>query len=432
MSENVSEVKQPQTINEEKQPKIVKNNAKTDETLTTTLEAVLTVCNTIQGLPILIIPYVFKTGGWWALLALLIIASFSSYTSIILVRSLYEVKNGVKLRVRQNYLDIGDAFWKGGGRMLVFVAMVIQLIFVSTMYPFIVGAMFNKSFPEANIPLWAWTLIGGLAFLPNSLLKDLSQVAWTGVVAMGCASIIFICLFIYCLMHFYKWDIDKMHNYQSLDFPNAIGILVACFFSQPFAPFIESTMKRPERFESAVKLSYFVMTSVIVFIGVVSHITFYPNSDNLLTNNLPSGIFRQTLNSIAAVLAFTSYTLPMFMLFEVVEKSHLTLSSIKKDTLSIYSFQTQVTRLTILFSTVIMAAFIPWFIYLLAFVGSFTGISLEFIFPALFHMKIYCAELKHIEFAIDVIIVFFGVLTMTISFIVSWVSLYACFTEDVC
>ena len=426
MSENIEE-QQPQNHSEN-----FKNTAREEENLTTTFETFLTICNTIQGLPILIVPYIFKAGGWWALFALLIIAWVSGYTSIILVRSLYEVKNGVKLRVRQNYLDIGDAFWKGGGRVLVLITMVIQLIFISTMYPFLVGAMFNKSFPDASIPLWAWTLIGGIAFLPNSLLKSLSQVAWTGVLAMGCAAAVFVCVFTYSLMHFNKWDIDKMDHFQPMEFPNAIGILVACFLSQPFAPFIESTMKRPDRFESTLKSSYIIMTSIIIFIGVVSHMTFYPNADNILTNNLPSGIFRQTLNSLAAVLAFTSYTLPMFMIFEVIEKSHLASTTIKRKNLSIYSMQIQITRIAILISTLLMAAFIPWFAYLLAFVGSITGITLEFIFPALFHMKIYCAQLKRVEFAMDIIIVFFGVLAMTISFIVSWVALYACFAEKIC
>ena len=146
-----------------------------EDDLTTVCETFWNICNTIQGLPILAIPYTFKSGGWYSLITLLIVAITSNYTSNILVKSLYEVRDGVKVRVRNSYLEIGEAFWKSGGKMLVLIVMVIELVFVSTMYPILVGAMFSKSFPAAGIPVWAWTLIGGIALLPNLSLIHISE-----------------------------------------------------------------------------------------------------------------------------------------------------------------------------------------------------------------------------------------------------------------
>lgn len=399
-----------------------------EEDLTTVCETFWNICNTIQGLPILAIPYTFKSGGWWSLITLLIVAVASNYTSNILVKSLYEVRDGIKVRVRHSYLEIGEAFWKSGGKILVLVVMVIELVFVSTMYPILVGAMFSKSFPDAHVPIWAWTLIGGVALLPNSLLKNLSQVAWTSIITVVSAFVIFGSIVAYSLTRYDEWDIEYMNNFHSSEFPAALGILVACYLAQPFVPFIESTMKKPEKFAPTMNYSFLAMTILNIIVGFLADITFYPDTDEVVTNNLPEGILRQVINAMAAILAFTSYTLPMFTSFDVLENS-LPCISISN---GVYTCPIQTLRLFLVLLTIIMGAFIPKFTYLLAVVGSITGITLEFIFPALFHMKIYCSHLKWYEFAMDMFIVFFGTLTMTISLIVSWISMYSCFVYDEC
>ena len=402
-----------------------------EEDLTTICETFWNICNTIQGLPILAIPYTFKSGGWWSLLSLVVVALASNYTSIILVRSLYEERDGVKVRVRCSYIDIGQAFWKTGGKALVLIIMVIELIFVSTMYPILVGAMFNKSFPEAPVPLWAWTLIGGLPLLPNSLLKNLSQVAWTSIITVLSALIIFVSIIAYSFTKANEWDITHMNTFEQHEFPAALGILVACYLEQPFVPFIESTMQKPEKFESTLNYAFIAMSLVNITVGFIANITFYPEIDEVVTNNLPHGIIRQIVNTMAAILAFTSYTLPMFTSFDVLERSSLPCIPIGFAD-NIYRCPVQTFRLSLVILTILMAAFIPRFTYLLAFVGSITGITLEFIFPSLFHMKIYCSKLRWYEFALDITVVFIGTMAMTISLIVSWVSLYDCFVNSHC
>ena len=404
---------------------------KKEAELTTVFETFWNICNTIQGLPILAIPYTFKIGGWWSMVTLLVIAIASNYTSVIIVRSLYEEKDGVKVRVRSSYMDIGEAFWPGGGKWLVLLVMVIELLFVATLYPVLVGAMFAKSFPAIKLPLSAWTIIGGLALLPNTLLKNLSQVAWTSIITVISAKIIFISIIGYSVSRYHKWEIANLENFEANAFPASVAILVSCYLAQPFVAFIESTMKRPEKFEKTLNWSFVAMTTLNVAIGLVAGVTFYPDTDEVITNNLPEGFFRQIVNAMAAILAFTSYTLPMFTAFDVIETSR---SSCLAQNFgeNIYSCKVQLLRLSMVLFTIFMAAAIPHYTFLLAFVGSMTGITLEFIFPALFHMKIYCTKLKWYEFGMDIIVVFIGTVVMTISLIVSWVSMYKCFLHNQC
>lgn len=399
--------------------------------LTTVFETFWNICNTIQGLPILAIPYTFKVGGWWSLVTLLIIAVTSNYTSVIIVRSLYEEKDGVKIRVRSSYMEIGEAFWPGGGKWLVLSVMVVELLFVATLYPVLVGAMFAKSFPAIKLPLFAWTMIGGLALLPNTLLKTLSQVAWTSIITVVSAKIIFISIIGYSVSKYHKWQIANLDNFEANAFPASVAILVSCYLAQPFVAFIESTMKRPEKFEKTLNWSFVAMTTLNVLIGLIAGVTFYPDTDEVITNNLPVGFFRQIVNAMAAILAFTSYTLPVFTAFDVIETSRSSCLA-KNFGENIYSCKVQMLRLSMVLFTILMAAAIPHYTFLLAFVGSVTGITLEFIFPALFHMKIYCTKLHWYEFAMDILVVFIGTLVMTISVIVSWVSMYKCFLNQEC
>lgn len=399
--------------------------------LTTVFETFWNICNTIQGLPILAIPYTFKVGGWWSLVTLVIIAVASNYTSIILVRSLYEEKDGVKIRVRSSYMDIGEAFWPNGGKWLVLGVMVIELLFVATLYPVLVGAMFAKSFPGVKLPLFAWTIIGGLALLPNTLLKNLSQVAFTSIITVVSAKIIFVSIVIYGFSNSHKWQLANLDTFEPNGFPAAVAILVSCYLAQPFVAFIESTMKRPEKFETTLNWSFLAMTTLNISIGLVAGVTFYPDTDEVVTNNLPAGAFRQVVNAMAAILAFTSYTLPVFTAFDVIETSQSSCVG-KGFADNIYRWRVQCLRLGMVLFTILMAAAIPYYTFLLAFVGSMTGITLEFIFPALFHMKIFCTKLRWYEFGMDIIVVFIGTLVMTISIIVSWVSMYRCYTTGVC
>eukprot|EP00794_Sanderia_malayensis_P007369 gene7369-8189_t len=408
----------------------VEHDGKTED-LTTTFETFWNICNTIQGLPILAIPYTFKVGGWWSLFTLLVVAVASNYTSIIIVRSLYEERDGVKVRVRHSYMDIGEAFWPCGGKWLVWSVMIVELIFVATLYPLLVGAMFAKSFPNTKLPLFVWTMIGGLALLPNTLLKNLSQVAWTSIITVVSAKVIFISVIAYGVSLFHKWEVASLNNFEPNAFPAALGILVACYLAQPFVAFIESTMKHPEKFETTLNWSFVAMTSLNVVIGLVAGVTFYPDTDEVVTNNLPIGVFRQVVNAMAAILAFTSYTLPMFTTFDIIETSGIICLG-HGFASNIYTCKVQLLRLCLVGITIFMAAAIPHYAFLLAFVGSMTGITLEFIFPALFHMKIYCSKLKWYEFAMDIIVVFIGTLVMTISLIVSWVSMYKCYSKHIC
>ena len=222
------------------------------------------------------------------------------------------------------------------------------------------------------------------------------------------AKVIFVTVIAYSLSQFYKWELSSLEHFDASTYPSALGILVASYLSQPFVPLIEGSMRHKDKFDLLMNFSYGIMTLLNVIIGIVAYISFQPNTAEVITNNLPEGSFRRAVNVMAAVLSFTSYTLPMFTIFDIIEKSNL--PCLPKDFgKSILKPSVILLRLSLISTSVIFAASFPAYTYLLAFVGSIAGISLEFIFPALFHLKIYSRDMSWYNIAVDMVVFVVGI-----------------------
>ena len=390
-------------------PETNKELSATEDKLASTFATFWNICNTIQGLPILVIPYAVRNGGYLAILTLLLVAAASNYTGQTIVQCLYETdtRSGKRKRVRNSYADVGNAFLPKIGGHLVLCTQFLELLFVASVYPLLVGELLAKSFPHVAASCWLWTLIGGVLFIPNMFLRNLSQVAWTSILTVLSAKVIFVTVLVYGLSQFHKWELSSLENFDASTYPSALGVLVASYLSQPFVSLIEGSMRHKEKFNLTMNLSYGTMTLLNVVVGIVGFVSFQHETAEVITNNLPEGSFRIAVNVMAAVLSFTSYTLPMFTIFEIIEKSDLPCLP-QNFGQSIFSPSVVVFRLSLISISVIFAATFPAYTYLLAFVGSIAGISLEFIFPPLFHLKIYWQDMTWCNILADTVVVVTG------------------------
>ncbi|KAK2563451.1 Vesicular inhibitory amino acid transporter [Acropora cervicornis] len=406
-------------------------NSDLEENLTSSFETFWNISNTIQGLPILVIPYAIRNGGYLAVITLFLVATASNYTGKTIVECLYQkdFKSGKRTRVRSSYADVGDAFLPKIGGHLVLSTQFFQLLFVASLYPLLVGRLLAKSFPHVPVPCWLWTITGGFLFLPNIFLRNLSQVAWTSVLTVLSAKIIFITVFAYSMYQFHKWELNSLNQLDASTFPSALGILVASYLSQPFVPLIEGSMRYKEKFNFLMNLSYGIMTLLNVIIGVVAYMSFHPNTAEVVTNNLPEGSFRRAVNVMAAILSFTSYTLPMFTIFEIVEKSKVPFSHqvVGKSSLNqriIFN------RFLLVSVSVLLSALLPAYRYWLAIVGSTAGICLEFVFPPLFRLKIYWQSMTWLNIFVELVVSAFGFIMLISGSITSLCSLIQVYSRQ--
>ena len=408
-----------------------KENFPAEENLVSTFATFWNISNTIQGLPILVIPYAIRNGGYLAVITLFLVAAASNYTGKTIVECLYQrdSKSGKRTRVRSSYADVGDAFLSKIGGHLVLFTQFFQLLVVASVYPLLVGRLLAKSFPHVPVPCWLWTITGGFLFLPNIFLRNLSQVAWTSVLTVLSAKIVFITVFAYSIYQFHKWDLNSLNQLDASTFPSALGILVASYLSQPFVPLIEGSMRYKEKFNFLMNLSYGIMTLLNVIIGLVAYMSFHPNTAEVVTNNLPEGSFRRAVNVMAAILSFTSYTLPMFTIFEIVEKSKVPFfhRGVSKSSLNqriIFN------RFLLVSVSVLLSALLPAYRYWLAIVGSTAGICLEFVFPPLFRLKIYWQSMTWLNIFVELVVSAFGFIMLISGSITSLCSLIQVYSRQ--
>lgn len=377
----------------------------------TTFEAFWNICNTVQGLPILSIAYVIQCGGIVSLIAIIFVSSASCYTSYLIVSCMYVCdEEGHIMRVRHSFANIGNAVWIKGGGTLVLVTQLVQLYLICSLYPYIVGSVLDALFSNIGISLRGWILLSALSFLPNAFITNLSQVAWTSVVVIVSAGIIFASVLVYCFTHIELWNWSVLITFNDDKFPVAVMWLMSSYLSQPFVAVIEESMSHKTRFGRVLVLSFIGMTLVNISMGVIAALTFFPETKEVITNNLPAGPFKTIVAFTAILLSFASFTLPMFTVFEVLEQFYVDLTTNKKIDTRFSSrrlaYRGFITGLTILLAS------IPNFSQVVAFIGSITGTCLEVIFPTVFHIKLYYNRMTVQQLVLDVLILVFGIIML--------------------
>ncbi|CAB3985334.1 Hypothetical predicted protein [Paramuricea clavata] len=377
----------------------------------TTFEAFWNICNTIQGLPILSIAYVIQCGGIVSLISLIAVSCTSCYTSYLIVACMYICDDeGHVVRVRRSFADIGSAVWMKGGGTLVLVTQLVQLTLICSLYPFIVGSVLDALFCQLGIPLWIWILLSALPFLPNAFITNLSQVAWSSIVVIVSAGIIFASVLVYCVAYIDKWDWSVLLTFDDDKFPVAIMWLMSSYFSQPFVAVIEESMSQKKRFCPILVFSFITMTLINICMGLIAAATFFPETKEVITNNLPAGPSKIIVALTATMLSFASFTLPMFTVFEVLEQFYADnqkTADTKEQHIRLSTRQV-IYRCLITTLTILLAA-MPNFSQVVAFFSSVTGTSLEVIFPTVFHIKLCYKRMTLWQLVLDVLIFMFGV-----------------------
>ena len=393
---------------------LLEDEKKTGNGNITKLNAFWNVCNSIQGVAILAMPYVIKGGGWWSVLALIIVAILSNYTGQILIECHYAYRYDPddlvkkRVRVRTNFADIGRAVWPSFGMPFILVTQVLELLFMATLYPIVTGSVLQQLVPNISTPFWI--LIFGIIMLPNVFMKNLKHISLLSVATVISAGLVFSAVVIYCLTQIPNWNTSVMDKFSVNEFPLSVGVIVASYSSQMYLAVIEANMKAPEKIGSVMNYAYLVMTIFKIGIGMAAYFTFQEKTAQVITLNLPNGVLLTVINVIVLILAMSSYSLPMFTVFDILEEEYNNVKAIQnehqhpEERKQISDMLTIMTRLGLVLVTLLMAILVPHFCLVLSFVGTFTGACLEFIFPCIFHLKLHYHDMKFYEFVLDIVI----------------------------
>jgi vesicular inhibitory amino acid transporter len=295
------------------------------------------------------LPYAVANGGYWAIVAMLLVAYVCCYTGKILIDCLYDDDDdqlvnlfdentaGVKFlpvrpprvdvciskrkhRVRSTYVDIAAAVW--GSRLgagIVNLAQNIELLMTCILYLVLCGDLFVGSFPNSPLDHSSWTMIACMILLPCAFIRSLSFVSrlsfYNAIVHLA----INVIIIFYCLSRWREWDFSKVElKINVWSFPISLGIVVFSYTSQIFLPSMEGSMRDRGKFNSMLNSTHLVAAIFKALFGYVGFLTWQEKTDEVITNNLGSRL-KFLVNVILIVKALLSYPLPYFASVELLE-----------------------------------------------------------------------------------------------------------------
>ena len=258
------------------------------------------------------------------------------------------------------------------------------------------------------------------------------------VVSAVCISVV---LTLYCFTQAGTWQTYDLNEFDLKEFVASIGVMVASYSSQMYLSIIECDMKKPKDAPLVMNAGYFAMTALKIGVGVIAYMTFGENTHEVVTLNLPTGMILTAVNIVVVILSLSSYTLPMFTVFEILEKdspwlvtgdielsSEKELKNLDEETKQSYiAIRRTVVRLALVIVTLIMAVSVPHFGLVLSFIGSFTGAFLEMVFPSLFYVILKHERISTVTIVLNILIVGFSMLFMGVGIYFSGMAMVKAF-----
>ncbi|XP_020203730.1 amino acid transporter AVT1I [Cajanus cajan] len=382
------------------QPQVSNSSQNTEGT--TFFRTCLNVINTLAGIGILSMPYAVSQGGWFSFILLPIFALICWYTALLLERCMN------KHPIIKCYPDLGEIAFGYKGRAVIATIIYVNLFLVAVELLILEGDGLQKLFPNKNFNLGSLKIQGRKAFvmlaavgvLPTTWLKSmgaLAYVSFSGVVA----SIVLIA----CVVWVGEVDGVGFHerghlvNWEGL--PTSVSLFAFCFCAHAVMPAHCSSMKDKSEFSKVLMVCFVAATITYGFIAIVGYTMFGDYLMSNITLNLPSKKISTKIAIISTVInPFTKYCLLIIPIADVIENKWL---FCKKKPISI------LIRTTLVVGTVLMALFMPFFGYIMAFIGASFSVAISLLFPCICYLKINKAARQFgWEFIVIIVILIIG------------------------
>lgn len=288
--------------------------------------ATLLLLKSFVGTGVLFLPKAYLNGGMlFSNLVLLFVAILSYYCFILLVHS--------RLKVEASFGDIGGQLYGNWMRNLILGSIVLSqigfvaayIVFTSENLQAFILAVTNCDY---LMPVWQLILIQMAIFLPFSLLRDISKLGFTALVADA-----FILIGL-CYLYYYDiYTIVKQHgvsdivNFNPNDWTLFIGTAIFTFEGIGLIIPIQESMKDQRKFAPVLGGVMVIITVIFISMGALSYAAYGSATETVVILNLPqdsklvNGV--QFLYSVAILL---STPLQIFPAIKITENELFTKS----------------------------------------------------------------------------------------------------------
>ncbi|OMO79045.1 Amino acid transporter, transmembrane [Corchorus capsularis] len=351
--------------------------------------------NALSGVGILSIPYALAQGGWLGLLLLFLVAILCWYTGLLLRRCMHSHP------LIKTYPDIGQHAFGYIGRVTVSVFMYVELYLVAVEFLILEGDNLNKLFPNMGFTIaglkiggrQAFVLLTSLVVLPTTWLKSLGLLAYVSAGGVLASFILVVCIiWVGAVDGVGFHENGVLLNWSGM--PTAISMFAFCYCGHSVFPTLCSSMKDRSKFSKVLLVCFITSTINYGSMAILGYLMYGEHLKSQVTLNLPIKKFSSKIAIYTTLInPLTKYAIITAPIANAIEEK-----SFFKDSrpLSI------LIRTSIVISTVIVALTIPFFGYVMAFIGSFLSVTASMLLPCMCYLKLNKAARK---FGLELVII---------------------------
>ncbi|XP_010257515.1 PREDICTED: vacuolar amino acid transporter 1 [Nelumbo nucifera] len=350
------------------------------QTGTTFLRTCFNGVNALSGVGILSIPYALAEGGWLSLLLLFLMSIICFYTAILLRRCI-DAHPHIK-----TYSDIGELAFGHKGRTMVALFIYLELYLVAIEFLILEGDNLEKLFPTTSFRV-AGLNIGGkqgfivlaaLIILPTTWLRSLGMLAYVSAAGVFASiAVVFSVFWAGAVDGIGFHERGKFLNWAGM--PTAISLYAFCYCGHAVFPTLCSSMKDRNQFSKVLLVCFVICTLNYGSMAVLGYLMYGEGVKSQVTLNLPVGKVSSHIAIFTTLInPFTKYAIMVTPIVIAIED----LFPCRNKSISI------LIRTVLLISNVVVALTIPFFGYLMAFIGAFLSVMVSLLLPCLCYLKI--------------------------------------------
>ncbi|KAJ0635827.1 putative amino acid transporter, transmembrane domain-containing protein [Helianthus annuus] len=364
--------------------------------------------NTLSGVGILSVPYALSKGGWLSLMLLLLVALLCFYTGLLLRRCMDSDP------LIKSYPDIGQVAFGRKGRAIVSTFLYLELFFVAVEFLIMEGDNLHKLFPKEEFVIFGsriggkqgFVLLTALVVLPTTWLRSLGVLAYVSAGGVMASLILVVAVL-------WGGAFDGIGFHERGDLWNwsglstAISLFTFCYCGHAVFPTICNSMKDKSQFPKVLLVCFVLSTISYGSMAIFGYLMFGEHLTSQITLNLP------TKNISSKIAIYTTLINP-------ISKYALVISPIATAVEETVPFRESKTmscliRTCIVTSTVFVALVVPFFGYVMAFIGAFLSITVSVLLPCLCYCKIIIGFKKFgVELMVIFMILLFGTLVAVV------------------
>ncbi|KAH9654164.1 Aa trans domain-containing protein [Citrus sinensis] len=286
--------------------------------------------NALSGIGILSVPYALSSGGWLSLIILVLIAAAASFTALLIRRCMDKDPDAMT-----SYIDIvGDNLHK-------------------------LSPHFDLKLGKLNVDgRHSFVVLAGVMILPTMWLNDLGVLSYVSAGGVLSSMIVTVCVFFVGATKGVGFH-GKGRLFNLNGIPTALSLYTFCYGAHAVFPPIYNSMRKKIQFSRVLLISFAICTITYLTMAVLGYLIYGQNVQSQVSN----------------------YKIVMPIATAIENRLAANYKDCKSASILI--------RMSLLVSTVVLAAVFPSFQSVTSLSGAFLIVVVSFLLPCVCYLKIF-------------------------------------------